>query len=114
MATLQVVAAAGMAMVVFVLMANLLVVQYGRGVVRAAVDEGARAGSHAGIGECRLRAEEVMAQLLGGPLGADVSVTCREAGGLVLAVAEGTMPGWLPGVPDIGVAAEARAPRELP
>lgn len=114
MATVQVVAAVGLAMVVFVLMANLLVIQYGRGVVRAAVDEGARVGSHTGVEGCRQRVEEVMGQLLGGPFGHGVSVGCRESGGLVQVVAEGTLPGWLPGIPDIGVAAEARAPRELP
>lgn len=114
MATVELIAAAGLAMVMFVLLANLVVAQYGRGVVRAAVDEAVRAGSRSGVAACQERAREVTSQLLGGPFGAGVAVSCAAEGPVVVARAGGSMPGWLPGVPDIPVTWEARAPRELP
>ena len=46
--TVQFTAAVAFSMVVLVMLANLIVYQYGRGVVRAAVDEAVRAGSRAG------------------------------------------------------------------
>ncbi|MFO7548913.1 MAG: hypothetical protein R6X29_08625 [Acidimicrobiia bacterium] len=112
LATVQYTAAAGMALVVFVLMANLLVVQYGRGVVRAALDEGSRAGAAAGTEVCLARAAEVLGQLLAGPAGSGITVRCADDGSVVRATAEGTLPGWLPGIPDFEVSMEALAARE--
>jgi hypothetical protein len=113
LATVQFTAAAGMALVVFVMLANLLVVQYGRGVVRAALDEGSRAGASAGATACVDRAGEVLAQLLGGPAGAGIVVRCLDDGVVVRATAEGRLPGWLPGIPDFELRMEAQAAREL-
>ena len=45
MATVQYVVTAGLSLLLFVAFANLIVFQYGRGVVRAALDEGVRAGA---------------------------------------------------------------------
>ena len=45
MITIQFVAATAMSLFVFVMLANFVVDLYARGVVRAAVDEGARAGA---------------------------------------------------------------------
>ena len=45
MATPQFVLASGLALLLFVAFANLIVFQYGRGVVRAALDEGVRAAA---------------------------------------------------------------------
>ena len=55
--TMGFVLAVGFSMLFFVLLANLLAVQYGRGVVRAALDEGARHGARYGAGaaECETR-----------------------------------------------------------
>ena len=45
MTTVQFVAATALSLLVFVMMANLVVDLYARGAIRAAVDEGARAGA---------------------------------------------------------------------
>jgi hypothetical protein len=85
-------------LVVFIGLANLVVDLYARGVVRAAVDEGARAGAvvDAGPGECEQRAHDVVHTLLGGPMGRAVRVECREDGSRMTAVADVELPSWLP------------------
>lgn len=88
-------------MLVFVLLANALVVLYGRGVVRAALDEGVRAGANVGAGaeECQRRAEDAVADLLGGALGDGVTLACEETPERITAQADAVFQGWLPGVP---------------
>jgi hypothetical protein len=100
--TVQYLAAIGVSLLLLATFANLIAFQYGRGVVRAALDEGARAGSRSGanIGECEQRAEAALDDLLGGPMGDQVRVRCREVGGRVVADATVTFRGWGPGVPD--------------
>ena len=68
MTTVQYVAATAFSLIVFVMMANFIVFLYARGVVRAAVDEGARAGGRFGAttGECESRARDVLGDLLAG------------------------------------------------
>ena len=98
-------AAVGVGLVAFVLVANLAVWQYGRGVVRAALDEGARAGSRVGVesaATCEARAGEVLADLLGGAMGDGVRLRCAEEDGVVRARADVVFPAWLPGVPSWG------------
>ncbi len=101
-ATPQFMLAAGLSLVFFVLLANFVVFQYGRGVVRGALDEGVRAAAPAGAGEADcLHAFDAMAgNLLGGPLGEEVTRTCTVVGDLVEARATVTFRGWLPLVPD--------------
>ncbi|MGH8874081.1 MAG: hypothetical protein ACRDVM_02345 [Acidimicrobiia bacterium] len=114
-ATPQAVVAVGLALAFFVLLANLIVVQYGRGVVRAALDEGVRDASVAGAGPaaCESAIREVLDGLLGGSMGDGVVFACREAGGLVEAEATASFPGWLPAVPDFTFRLHAAAVREL-
>lgn len=83
------------------LCAWLVTVQYGLGVVRGALDEGARAGAVFGGGEgvCERVASDTLSQLLSGRLGGS-SVTCRQSGTQLVAEATGTFEAWLPGVPD--------------
>lgn len=88
--------------------ANLVVFEYGQGTVRTAVDEGARAGSQqqaAGgpVAACQTKAAEVMSNLLPGPFGRGVTITCTIQGNTVVATAGGTFPGWLPPVPTVSV-----------
>ena len=61
MTTVQYVVAVALSLLVFVMMANFIVFLYARGVVRAAVDEGARTGGRTGAGsaECEARAGAV-------------------------------------------------------
>lgn len=100
--TPQVLAAVGLSLVLLVAVVNLVAFQYGRGVVRAALDEGARVGARAGAGpsECAQRARAVLADLLGGRMGEDVTVTCRRRPDRLEAVAQVRFAGWLPLVPD--------------
>lgn len=112
--TVQHVAVVALSLVVFVAMANLVVFQYGRGVVRAALDEGVRAGAHASASaaECEARAADVLADLLGGPMGSGVTIGCGEAGGEIRAAAEVRFTGWLPGVPDWSFTVDAASLKE--
>jgi hypothetical protein len=118
MTTVQYVAATAFSLIVFVMMANFIVFLYARGVVRAAVDEGARAGGRFGAttGECESRARDVLGDLLAGRLGRDVSVRCESANESEMhATVRVTLHGWLPGlVPDWTFALDARSVKEHP
>ncbi|MHB1444723.1 MAG: hypothetical protein ACYCTI_08730 [Acidimicrobiales bacterium] len=88
--------------------ANLIVDQYGQGVVRTAVDEGAQTGSVQGdpaaaVAACQAKEAEVMSGLLAGGFSRDVHLSCQVDGTDVVAVASGTLPGWLPPVPAVEV-----------
>ena len=93
---------------------NFVAFQYGRGAVRAALDEAARAGSRASASEdeCESRANEVLANLLGGEMGRGVVVTCTDRGALVEARADAVFPSWIPPVPEWRFSVAAVAVRE--
>jgi hypothetical protein len=115
MTTIQYVAATALSLLVFVMMANFVVDLYARGVVRSAVDEGARAGApiDASPADCTRRAHEVVANLLGGAMGRSIQVTCAEDHDAARASATVTLAGWLPGiVPDWSFVLDARAHKE--
>ncbi len=104
--------AVGLSLIFFVLLVQFVAWQYGRGVVRAALDEGARVGApaEAGLGDCEARALDVLADLLGGTMGDEVAVRCTQSGTQVVAEATVTFRAWLPPSPDwsFRVAASAR------
>ncbi|CAN5509584.1 hypothetical protein BH23ACT7_BH23ACT7_12650 [soil metagenome] len=114
--TPQFVVAVGLSLILLVLLANLIVMQYGRGVVRAALDEGARRGSRVSAdpaGECAARARDVLADLLDGPMGLGVApIACTDTGDRLVARTTVTFLGWLPGAPDWSFDAEASAVKE--
>lgn len=100
--TIQTTLAVGFSLLLLAALVNLLLFAYGRGVVRAALDEGVRAGARlgAGVSHCQARAEGVVADLLGGAMGAGVGpITCVAEPGRLVATAETTFSGWAPGVP---------------
>ena len=76
--------AIGVSMLVFMFMANVLMFLYARGVIRAAVDEGARAGAMASSAdvECEARANDALDDLLAGEMGDGVTLSCAVVGGL--------------------------------
>ena len=104
MTTIELVLATAFSFLVLVVLVNLVLVLYARGVVRSALDEGVRAGTPnrldagASVAACRTKAHEVLDGLLSGPLGADVSVECRaDADGVVRATAHARFEPWIPG-----------------
>ena len=98
--TVQYVAVVGLSFVLLVLMANLLVDLFARGVIRDALDEGVRAAAPVGSGvrDCEARAGEVVDALLRGPMGDDVRIACEARDGSMFATAEGGLPSWIPGL----------------
>jgi hypothetical protein len=112
--TTQFVLAVAFSLLLFVMLCNAIVYQYGRGVIRSALDEGVRSGSPAGgsTATCLQAAEEVRRSLLGGPIGTHVSIRCAFVAGQVRATASGYLPSWLPLVPDWPVSLSATAVKE--
>lgn len=101
-------------LVFFVNLAQLVVWQYGRGSVRAAVDEAARAGAGTagGLAACEERAEAVLRDLLGGSMGDEVRVSCRDDGSEIVAEASVVFRSWMPPMPDWSFTSAASAPFE--
>ena len=101
-ATVNFVVAAGCSLLFFVLLSNLLVVQYGRAAVRIALDEGARHGARSGVDatRCEARVQKVLTGLLGGEMGSGVSYRCVKDPERTHARAVVRFPAWLPGIPD--------------
>ncbi len=112
--TVQFVVAVGLSLLLLSDLANLVVFQYARGVVRAALDEGVRAGSRAtaAAAECQARAQAVLDDLLSGPLGDAVVIGCTDTGDRMLARADVTLHAWAPMVPDWSFLTEATAVKE--
>lgn len=113
--TTEVLAATALSLVLFASLVNLAVFQYARGVLRAAADEGARAGGRFGSGvvECERRADAVVGDLLGGRLGSGIVVSCDDHGNMVRATVAGRLRGWAPlvGVWDITATADSHRER---
>jgi hypothetical protein len=113
--TVQFVASVALSLVLLVLLANVLVAGYARGVVRAALDEGVRAGARAeeATAECARRAAAVLDDLLGGPLRAGVEpVACSVDAERVRASTRAVVSAWLPGMRDWAFEVTATATRE--
>jgi hypothetical protein len=112
--TAQFVVVVALSLLFFTMMANVIVFMYGRGVVRAALEEGVRAASPAAAttATCQRTADETMRSLLGGSMGRDIRIDCEIRGGEVHASATGRFRGWLPGMPDWHFANQATAVKE--
>jgi hypothetical protein len=111
------VVAAGMALVVFVSLANLVTITFTRGAVRAAVEEGARVGARADdpVAACEDRARAVLGGLLGPSVGGAVTVRCVVGGSpqSVLAHADAQLVPWWPGLPAMSFSTDAASAREM-
>ena len=87
-ATVQYLVALSFSLAALVGLLNFVVFQYGRGAVRAALDEGTRAGSRvsASVEECEERAGRVLDDLLGGAMKVGVDpIVCSVTGDRVTA-----------------------------
>jgi hypothetical protein len=115
MTTLPTAVAASLALAAFLFLANLVLVQYGRGVAATAVEEAARRGAVVGGGPdvCVAAAEAVLADLLGGPFGRELAVDCWVSDDVIHATVAGRLPGLLSLVPDFSVDARASSAREM-
>ena len=110
-------AAVALSLLLLVLIANVILVQYARGVVRAAAEEGAQAASRltATEADCEARAAEVLDGLLGGSMGDGVTVECSTGTTEVAATVEYSFTPWLPLIPswkgsETSFAAKERVP----
>lgn len=114
MVSISYVLAASFAMIFFAILANFIVIQYGSGAVRAALDEGVRNGARAdsGVAVCQATIDEILGSILGGAYGDEVSTTCRDTGDVMVATAQATFRGFAPLVPDLTIDFEAVAARE--
>jgi hypothetical protein len=113
--TVQYVAATGLTLLFLMLLANLLVNLYARAVVREALDEGVRAAApvDAPAGACDARANDVLDDLLRGPMGDGITVTCTVATDRSRAHADVTLRSWLPAlIPAWQFTVDASARRE--
>ena len=112
--TVEFVAVVAFSLLLLVMLANLIVIQYGRGVLRAAAEEGAQTGSRlfAGVAECEQRASEVITAGLGGPMGDGVAVSCATGSGTIVATVIYSFEPWLPLVPVFSGSEESVAVKE--
>ena len=113
-ASLSHVVAAALALWFFAVLANLIVIQYASGVVRVAIDEGARRGAlvGAGVDECDQAVVDALGDLLGGPYGREVTHACAEDAGWMRVTAHATFSGFVPPLPDVTRTFEARVADE--
>ena len=110
--SVQFVLASALALIFFVALANVVVFQYGRGALRSALEQGARAGSIGGEAACEATAATVVADLLGGQMSDGLVVDCSASGAGVEARGAATFPSWTPLMPDLEVDLVARAVAE--
>jgi hypothetical protein len=107
--SVQFILASGLALILFLALANLVVVQYGRGALRSALEQGARAGTVSGATVCELVAGEVIDDLLGGRMSDDLSIGCEIQGSFVVASGHAIFESWTPMTPDFSIDMSARA-----
>ncbi len=111
--TIQVVAAVGFSLVLLTLLANVVVFEYGRAVVRAALDEGVRMGSRALATErdCLSRIHSTIGDLIVA-MADEVEVSCQDKGDRVEARAIASFEAWIPALPAWRFTSEATAVKE--
>ena len=102
--SVQFLLASVLSLVLFLTLANVVVVQYGRGAMRSALDQGARAGAISGsTAECEARAADVVAQLLGGRMSDGMVIRCTVSGNVVVARGDVVFDSWTPLSPDFPI-----------
>lgn len=111
MTTLPTVTAAMFALVAFVLLANLVLVHYARGVARTAVDEAVRTASVDidPVAACLGTTGDVLEDLLGGSFGSGLQVECSPTDGTIHASVRGGLPPLIPGFPSFELSVHASA-----
>lgn len=111
--SVQFVASAALGLLVFLALANLVVVQYGRGALRSALDQGVREGAVSGsLSRCEVRLDEVIDQLLGGLMREQIEAGCYFSGPVVMARGRAVFESWTPFSGDFVVELSASAVAE--
>jgi hypothetical protein len=106
--------ATGFVLVLLTMILQVIVFQYGKGSVRAALDEAARAAARAdgSIEICQARAANALGDLLGGEMGEGVAVTCSDAGDRVVVTATVHFDGWFGSLTDYTTTLTTSAAKE--
>ncbi len=111
--SVQFLLAGALSLVLFLTFANLIVVQYGRGAIRSALDQGARVGAITGeVTGCEERIGAVLEQILGGEMGQSAEIDCELVDGMVVARGNAVFPSWTPLTSDFVVELSAQATLE--
>lgn len=92
--------ASAFALILFLALANLVVVQYGKGAVRSALEQGARTGSTGGVAACEDTVRLVVEDLLGGRMSDGLVSDCAMSDGSIVASASAVFESWTPLTPD--------------
>ncbi|MGH8914837.1 MAG: hypothetical protein ACRDZM_10025 [Acidimicrobiia bacterium] len=112
--SVQFLLAGGLALLLFLALANPVVVQYGRGALRSALDQGARVGAiSSSVVQCEQRVADVLGQLLGGRMGDGVTASCQVGPAVATASGEAVFTSWTPFASDFRIEMTASATREL-
>ena len=95
--SVQFLLASGLALILFVMFANVVAVQYGRGAIRSGLEQGARAGAIAASpAQCETVAEDVIGQLLGGKMADTLTLRCESSGSVMVARGAVVFESWSP------------------
>ena len=101
-ATTELVVVSAFSMLILVAVLNLIVFQYAKGTLHAAVDQGVRAGAtlDATAADCEAKLNSTLGNLLGGAMNAQVtSRTCVEGAETMTATVQGSFSTWLDFMP---------------
>ena len=106
--------ATGFVLILLTGIIQVIVFEYGKGTVRAALDEAARAAARSttSVETCQARAANVLHDLLGGEMGNGVDVTCTDAGDRIVVTANVHFAGWFGSLTDYDGTLTASAAKE--
>jgi Flp pilus assembly protein TadG len=106
--------ATGVVLILVIGILQVIVFQYGKGAVRAALDEAARsaARSPTSVETCQARAANVLGDLLGGDMGDGVNVSCIVEPDRVTVTADVHFDGWFGSLTDYEATLTASAVKE--
>ena len=111
---IELVIATAIVLVLVTAILQVIVFHYGKGAVRAALDEAARsaARSPTSIETCHARAANVLGDLLGGEMGDGVAVSCADDVDRVTVTAIVHFDGWFGSLTDYDATLTASAAKE--
>ncbi len=112
--SVQYVVSVAMSLGVLVMLVNLIVFQYGRGVVQAAAEEGARAGAPLGasVANCDVRARQMLDAGLARSMREGAVIRCEPEGDWIVAHGSARFRSWVPMIPDWHFEVSARSLRQ--